>query len=67
MSDPNLFAHIDTAITAIAVLALVAAPFLIPLPPRLVRAVGAVRVRARRGSADPSGPRIASASSDAAS
>jgi uncharacterized membrane protein len=67
MSDPNLFAHIDTAIIAIAVLALVVAPFLIPLPPRFTRAVTAFRARTRPRAAQASDPRIAPASPDAVS
>lgn len=32
MTDPTLFAHIDTALHVIAVIALCALPLLIPLP-----------------------------------
>lgn len=37
MTDITLFPHIDTALRAIAVLALCVAPFLMPMPPSVDR------------------------------
>lgn len=58
MDDPQLFTHIDTAFRAIALLALCAAPFFLPVPASLSRRIRALSSRhATRPRSAPLGPR----------